>query len=869
MFNIGNSSNCLSLDSNTCQQVMSPGALTAALNVLALCCDTLFASAQFRFTGFSSGCFYAIHQLLIIYIFHHLASIYSDPYDLTYVTIIFSSVILLSSNKLSTSFKSYVHTTLLPIDIILAQLSRTLTNFFSFANLIYQQNGTHLGLIAMADKVNLTRDTWVMDTGCTMHVCCQKELFTELTHERGRTLSGIAGSIELSGRGTVQIGNNTIYNVAYAPKMPFNLFSVSQSIALNGNTFVFNRTSVIVVTPEGTRSKCGTAKKGLYIFDFGRPSDASILAAPAFNYYLHSFGIEIDSIPSGNQPHVRKAISLYNRLGQPGARLYNKLVPIIHAPPLKIPDTFPCRECKSKSASTKRVVRPLQLLEVFYFKDTQLDSHTAHGTWIFVQDHFSKYTIASHVNNVSETSTRLMQMLDSFQEDSKGRGNSFNIDRVRTPNMAVFDDPILHEFFKSKTIVHEYRASYTPLKNIDSYYFTQIQKMATSMLQRAQAPASLWVDALQSAVFLLNRLPIAGKNSGIPYCLYTNIPASEFSIHNLHIFGCAVKARPPSNYIKSRGVISSTKSDTISGVFVGYVPEIRGYKVYDYLANKSFTTRELEFDERTFPMSSAMSIQKATDSNVSSPRKSHKLPQHSNEPKSLQTASKTNHTSISTFAYTQPRNGNKTSPRHNKMSKPRTLNAHSEVPHHVQPTESMLAPYVSPATTDIFLNNSAFSEDITAVNSDTSSSTAISVHSTDSMGDTTTKHSSDISNSAKALKMTDLEPRSADFPVIPTTNKDYTSPPSPCSSSTTLRTDMETPFLDSPESPPEETSQYANGHSHLNDHAISVFAPAPLFTEIPISSSENPRDSSLFLIQEQPSEHPKDESPPHRSYDEW
>ena len=57
-------------------------------------------------------------------------------------------------------------------------------------------------------------------------------------------------------------------------------------------------------------------------------------------------------------------------------------------------------------------------------------------------------------------------------------------------------------------------------------------------------------------------------------------------------------------YLKSKGVTSTTNSDTITGAFIGYVPKIRGYKVYDYLACKTFITKDLEFDERVFPLAS-------------------------------------------------------------------------------------------------------------------------------------------------------------------------------------------------------------------------------------------------------------------------
>ena len=595
MLTLGNSSNCHGQGLNGAQQVMSPVGITTASHAFALGHHLPIVFQYISFPGFSlcyNYAFYYYQYFLFLLLLAYVLSSYRDPYDLIYSFVSFLCLGLYLSQYTIAPIKSYV-TNL---------TSSIYQNFIRLVTLNSWHTSpvtTHFGLIAMTKDANFSRDTWIIDSGCTTHICCQKELFTELVYERGTTLSGIAGTITIAGRGTVTLGNNTIYNVAYAPSLPFNLFSVSQCTAVTGNTFVFTRKSVSVVHPEGSSFRCGTAKRGLYIFDPDLDFSTPELADLVFNTTLDPVDKGLDLIPNGSTPHVRKAVTLYNRLGQPGTRLYNKLAPIIHAPPLKISTTVSCRECSPGSRMAKHFTRPLQLLDVFIFSGPNADSQ---AVYLFAQDRFSKYTVVSPIKNISSVARCLPHLISTLEKDLQSRGRKLSVSAVHTPNIGAFHNARLHNFFKARNIKHYFRNSYSRLQNYDTEYFSKVQEMANAMMRRAGAPAHLWTDALQSAVFTLNRLPIAGKDSGIPFCLFVGIPSSQLSIYNLHIFGCSVTARPSRKYLKSRCVTSITNSNTITGAFIGYVPQIRGYKVYDYLACKTFITKDLEFDERIFPL---------------------------------------------------------------------------------------------------------------------------------------------------------------------------------------------------------------------------------------------------------------------------
>ena len=600
----GKSPNCFGQELDTAQQVMSPDSVTVVPHASTPGHYLPIVFEYISFPGFSfcyNYAFYYCQYFSILFLLTYVLSGYCDPYGLTFDFASFFCSALYLSQYATTIVKPYVNLIMPSIYRSFFQVYQYFICHFTFNSWHTSLATTHFGLVAMTKDANFSRDTLIIDSGCTTHICCQKELFTELVYERGTTLSGIAGTIKIAGRGTVTLGNNTIYNVAYAPSLPFNLLSVSQSTTVTGNTFVFTSKSVSVITPEGSSFRCGTTKRGLYIFDHDSDFSTPELADLLFSAIFNPVDKGLDLIPNGFTPHVRKAVTLYNRLGQPGTRLYNKLAPIIHAPPLKIPTTVSCRECSPGSRIAKHFTRPLQLLDVFLLSGPNSDSQEA---YLFAQDRFSKYTVVSLIKNVSSATHCLLQLISTFEKDLQSRGRNLSVRAVHTPNIGLFHNSRLHNFLKARNITHHFRNSYSQLQNYDTEYFSKVQEMANAMMRRAGAPAYLWSDALRSAVFTLNRLPIAGKDSGIPFCLYSGIPSSQLSIGNLHIFGCSVKARPSKKYLKSRGVTSTTNSNTITGAFIGYVPKIRGYKVYDYLTCKTFITKDLEFDERVFPLAS-------------------------------------------------------------------------------------------------------------------------------------------------------------------------------------------------------------------------------------------------------------------------
>ena len=94
-----------------------------------------------------------------------------------------------------------------------------------------------------------------------------------------------------------------------------------------------------------------------------------------------------------------------------------------------------------------------------------------------------------------------------------------------------------------------------------------LMDMDRSMLSNSSLPVSLWMYALKTAMYLLNRVPskVVQKT---PFELWTG---RKPSLRHLHVWGCQVEIRiynPQEKKLDAR---------TTSGYFISYLVKSKGY----------------------------------------------------------------------------------------------------------------------------------------------------------------------------------------------------------------------------------------------------------------------------------------------------
>ncbi|WVZ83541.1 hypothetical protein U9M48_030678 [Paspalum notatum var. saurae] len=119
-----------------------------------------------------------------------------------------------------------------------------------------------------------------------------------------------------------------------------------------------------------------------------------------------------------------------------------------------------------------------------------------------------------------------------------------------------------------------------------------IKNVIRSLLFQANLPPSYWVEALNTATYLLNLMPTTTLQSDTPYqALFSSPPSYD----HLRVFGCCCYPN-----------LSATASHKLAPrstrcVFLGYSAHHKGYRCLDLSSNRIIISQHVVFDESSFP----------------------------------------------------------------------------------------------------------------------------------------------------------------------------------------------------------------------------------------------------------------------------
>lgn len=417
-------------------------------------------------------------------------------------------------------------------------------------------------------------DAWYVDSGATDHVCKHREWFsnyTILSAQREITLANGSKTFGV-GRGDIAILSydgkkwlrRKLFGVLHVPESYTNLFSSTRAMD-KGHTCRSN--SDLFELLDGDRVVAtGERDSGLFKMMFKviqcETSVANIaVKADTLKTWHERLGHQ-------NIAHVRNCLRRRN---------------------IDYVDIdFNCDGC----AMGKQHRQSFQLREEKSSKCAQIIHADVCGPidksiggaeyFVVFKDDYSHMRFVYFLKHKSEVFGRLKAFVKLSEKEC---GHQIKI--LQTDNGTEFVNECVTGLLEEHGIRHRRTIPYTPEQNGSAEReMRTIFEAARSMLYAKELNVKLWAEAVNTAVFILNRTGTSTVKNKTPYELWYN---QDAAINKFHIFGSEVYVHIP----KQRRHKLDAKANKC--VFVGYGENTKGIRVYNAATNKVELARDVKF----------------------------------------------------------------------------------------------------------------------------------------------------------------------------------------------------------------------------------------------------------------------------------
>ncbi|GJZ94284.1 retrovirus-related pol polyprotein from transposon TNT 1-94 [Tanacetum coccineum] len=205
---------------------------------------------------------------------------------------------------------------------------------------------------------------------------------------------------------------------------------------------------------------------------------------------------------------------------------------------------------------------------------------------LVIVDDYSRFTWVKFLASKDEAPDFIIKFLKMIQV----RLNT-PVRNIRTDNGTEFVNQTLRSYYESVGISHETSVARSPQKNgvVERQNHTLVEA-ARTMLIYAKAPLFLLAEAVATACYTQNRSIIRRRHGKTPYeLLHDRKPDLSY----LHVFGALCY---PNNDSEDLGKLQA-KADI--GIFIGYAPKKKAYRIYNRRTRKIIETIHVDFDELT------------------------------------------------------------------------------------------------------------------------------------------------------------------------------------------------------------------------------------------------------------------------------
>ncbi|GJS69237.1 retrovirus-related pol polyprotein from transposon TNT 1-94 [Tanacetum coccineum] len=427
---------------------------------------------------------------------------------------------------------------------------------------------------------------WYLDSGCSKH----------MTGDRLRLMNFMKkfiGTVRfrndhfgvIMGYGDYVIGDSVISRVYYVEGLEHNFFSVGQFCDSNLEV-AFRKHSCYVHDTDGVellKGSCGSNLYTISVEDMMKSSPICLLSKAS----------------------KHKSWLWHRRLNHLNFGTINDLTRkdlVRGLPRLKFEKDHLCSACqlgKSKKHTHKPKTENtnLEVLNTLHMDlcgPMRVQTINGKKYILVIVDDYSRFTWVKFLRSKDETPTVVIKFLKQIQV-----GLNKTVRFIRTDNGTEFVNKTLYDYYESVGIFHQKTVPRTPQQNgvVERRNRTLVEA-ARTMLIFSKAPMFLWAEAVATACYTQNRSLIHTRHDKTPYELVHN---KKPDLTFFRVFGALCY---PTNDSENLGKLQP-RADI--GIFIGYAPSRKGYRIYNKRTRQIMETIHVQFDELTEQMAPVQS----------------------------------------------------------------------------------------------------------------------------------------------------------------------------------------------------------------------------------------------------------------------
>jgi hypothetical protein len=436
------------------------------------------------------------------------------------------------------------------------------------------------GLVHEAYFSGKTNDKWCLDSGCTSHICNDKELFINSEKAQCQLKLASNATTQAIAKGSVNIltsvGNQAkkieLKNTLYAPDFRTNLLSIAKIVDKNREV-LFTKNRAFIQDRRG-RVKMIADRDGdlFYLRENHQKACATsvTMTCDIFNNWHRRFG----------HLNFKDLEVMMKENLVTGAKLKGT-----------VSTNNPCKICISGKFATapfpRRPNRSSNLLDIVHTDvcgPMRIESKGGARYFVTFTDDYSRWTQTYLIRKKPEVASKFREY-KNFVETQLER----KIKAVQSDNGKEYCNKEMDKIFRDSCIQRRLTTVYSPQQNgLAERKNRTLVEAARCMLLESGLPASFWGEAIMTANHVRNRCISKSIDGDIPYERWTG---KSPDVSHLQIFGCKAYVLDKST---NRGKFDSK---TVEGIFVGYSDYPKGYRVWIPSEQKIRISRDVKFFE--------------------------------------------------------------------------------------------------------------------------------------------------------------------------------------------------------------------------------------------------------------------------------